>query len=184
MCWLVSTGLQLLPSINLAQKVRACPALREDLPEPTAWDRLKVHKLFGLLLVDVLSDLNCITTFFWNKHYLFGVFALLVLVASSVQQLRQSGPKVLWAEYKESLSAGYPTDRFLAFSFTEKSVEAPLSLLLQFYTFPFVTGDVWALYTFSFSMLLSLYSITDAAYALFHLDMFDELVKLSLPESE
>ena len=182
--FLVSTILQLLPTKNLAQQLQACPVLQGDLPEASAWDRLKVHKLFCLLVVDFVSDLNCMGTFFGESTTSLVSLRSSYLWLSGMQQLRQSGPKVLWEEYQVSLSAGYPTDRFLAFSFTEKSVEAPLSLLLQFYTFPFVTGDLWAVYSFSFSMLLSLYTITDAAYVLIHLDMFDELVKLSLPESE
>ena len=74
-----------------------------------------------------------------------------------------------------SWSEGCLTDGLRRLTLTEKSVEAPLQLLVQFFSFLYVTSNDYAVISFSVSMLLSLSSVVDAAYTLMELNLLPEL---------
>eukprot|EP00438_Fugacium_kawagutii_P008048 Skav223957 [mRNA] locus=scaffold3540:139458:140009:+ [translate_table: standard] len=98
----------------------------------------------------------------------------------------------LWKAVSESVTYGYPTDTYLAMSLREKSVEAPLSFLLQSFitsqTFSSTFGSsaqsepiqatlstqVTQLSSFV-SMALSMSGTVKAAYVNYHLDLASHL---------
>lgn len=133
------------------------------------FNRLKICKDTLLLVADIFSDMNCIYVFYTEKHWWFTGIAVGIFLLSTVQQIG-FGAGVFHAAW-ESLAWGKPSDRFIQLCLTEKTVEAPGSLILQYYTFPFVTNDYWATWSFFASMLLGIYGAVDAAFGITHLDI-------------
>ncbi|OLQ13970.1 putative E3 ubiquitin-protein ligase HERC4 [Symbiodinium microadriaticum] len=144
---------------------RSLPA--QDLAPPSFMAKLKVHKAFWAMVLDMALDVNAIVVFATSHHPWFAVLASIIVCRALWQQLVDGGLWTLWTDYCESLSRGRLTDRFHAVVFPEKSLEAPGSLLLQYYTFEYVgIEDSWALWTFAASMLLSICNVADAAYSM------------------
>jgi len=119
--------------------------------------------------------LNGIGTFIWTGNFQFAGFSALVFALSFGQQLATGGFHTFCQEAANSLSEGCLTDELRRLTLTEKSVEAPLQLLIQFFSFLYVTFSDYAVLTFSVSMLVSLYSVVDAAYTLMELNLLREL---------
>ena len=142
---------------------------------PSKWSHAKVAKDICLFCFDILSDLNGIVTFIWTGNFQFAGFSGLIFALSFGQQLARGGFHAFRQEAAVSLSEGCLTDGLRRLTLTEKSVEAPLQLLVQFFSFLYVTFNDYAVISFSVSMLASLYSVADAAYQLMELNLLPEL---------
>lgn len=100
----------------------------------------------------------------------------MIFFASLSQQLSRGAISKLWNATCESLKISQSTDDLEMIMLSEKSVEAPLQLLLQFYAFPFVTSSDVAVFSYICSLLLSLKSVAEAAYWLAELKLHNALV--------
>ena len=111
-------------------------------------------------------------TFLPAGHRWFGAMALGILLWSVGQQVAENSLKTMYSEAVASISAGMLSDGFLKLTRSEKSVEAPLSLMLQVYAFPYVSiSSTYAVASFSLSILMSIYTISGAVYKLLYLDL-------------
>jgi len=142
---------------------------------PSKWSQARVAKDIGLFCFDILLDLNGIGTFVYTGNFQFAAFSGMVFALSFGQQLATDGFRTFRQEAADSLSEGCLTDGLRRLTLTEKSVEAPLQLLVQFFSFLYVTLSHYAVLSFSVSMLVSLYSVVDAAYMLIELNLLPQL---------
>eukprot|EP00434_Breviolum_minutum_P007011 symbB.v1.2.006185.t2/scaffold367.1/size382069/18 len=163
---------QMLPVDHAQIKPREPPSMWSQAM--VMWPQAMVAKDIGLFCFDILSDLNGIGTFIYTGNFQFAGFSGLVFALSFGQQLATGGFRTFRQEAANSWSQGCLTDGLRRLTLTEKSVEAPLQLLVQFFSFFYVTSNNYALYSFSGSMLLSLFSVVDAAYMLIELDLLRE----------
>ena len=168
--WCASLGLE-----ENGQMVIVYHAQIKPKKPPSKWSQAKVANDVGFFCIDILSDLNGIGTFIWTGNFQFAGFSALVFALSFGQQLATGGFHTFCQEAANSLSEGCLTDELRRLTLTEKSVEAPLQLLIQFFSFLYVTFSDYAVLTFSVSMLVSLYSVVDAAYTLMELNLLREL---------
>ena len=146
--------------------------IRQDETAPTpGWiQKIKVAREIFLVALDFLLDSNCVVTFFLAGHRWFGAMALGILLWSAWQQLAENSLKTMYSD--ASISAGMLSDGLLKVTRSEKSVEAPLSLMLQVYAFVYVSiSSEYAVASFSFSILMSIISISGAVYKLLYLDL-------------
>ena len=161
---------QMLPVDHAQSKPREPPSKRSQA---------KVAKDIFFFCVDTLSDLNGIGTFIYTGNFQFACVSFLVFALSFGQQLATGGFRTFRQEAANSLSEGCLTDELRRLTLTEKSVEAPLQLLIQLFSFLYVTFSDYAVLSFSVSMLVSLSSVVDAAYMLIELNLLPELQEVS-----
>ena len=174
LAWCVSLGLE--ENEENGQMVIVYHAqIKPRKKPPSKWSQAKVANDIGFFCIDILSDLNGIAAFIWTGNFQFAGFSVLVFALSFGQQLATGGFRTFCQEAANSLSEGCLTDELRRLTLTEKSVEAPLQLLIQFFSFLYVTFSDYAVLSFSVSMLVSLYSVVDAAYTLMELNLLREL---------
>ena len=126
--------------------------------------------------LDVVLDMNGVVQYILTGNYIFAAVSGMIFLASLSQQLSRGAILKLWNATCESLKNSQSTDDLEMIMLSEKSVEAPLQLLLQFYAFPFVTSSDVAVFSFLFSLLLSLKSVAEATYCLAELKLHSALV--------
>ncbi|CAE7921458.1 unnamed protein product [Symbiodinium necroappetens] len=144
----------------------------EAAPTPGLIQKILVAKDIFLVALDFLLDSSCVVTFFLAGHRWFGAVAFGILLWSVGQQVAENSLKTMHSEAVASISAGMLSDGLLKLTRSEKSVEAPLSLMLQVYAFPYVSiSSRYAVASFSFSILTSIYTISGAVYKLLYLDL-------------
>ncbi|CAE7299413.1 unnamed protein product, partial [Symbiodinium necroappetens] len=125
---------------------------------------------FVVFLLDYLSDYNCLRTFVVEGAY--GVAAVQGVIIAAPVALDCYRGKIQLVEvfggFIESRKRGFPTDEFMLALRSEKSLEAPLSMFLQFYTLLRSTrsSSIWSL---CISMPLSILGIAKHVYATFEL---------------
>ncbi|CAE7228041.1 unnamed protein product [Symbiodinium sp. CCMP2592] len=145
---------------------------KDETATPGLMQKLLVAKDIFLVALDFLLDSSCVATFFLAGHRFFGAVALAILLWSAGQQAANHSLKEMYSEAVESISAGMLSDGFMKVTRSEKSVEAPLSLMLQVYAYPYVSiSSTYAVASFSLSILMSIYTVSGAAYKLLYLDL-------------
>ncbi|CAE7443731.1 unnamed protein product [Symbiodinium necroappetens] len=142
--------------------------------EPSWKDRKLLDLEVVLLLLDVVSDLNCILQFALASRWGWAAAQSAVFLLSLAFELRAASASSLVGAVWESRKCGYPTDEYLIFVRTEKTIEAPFSLLLQYYA-TFYVLDPLLFLSACFSMVLSSFSVAKGAYEQLHLAL-DEAV--------
>ena len=127
-------------------------------------------------IADMVLDLSCMVTFFQARHFMFGCVALAIMLLSLGQQVASHSFRELYSEAAASINAGILSDGFLQMTRTEKSVEAPLALMLQMYAFVYVSSSsTFAIVSFALSIIMSVYTLAAAAYSLLYLNMLEEV---------
>ncbi|CAE7777889.1 hbdH1 [Symbiodinium sp. CCMP2592] len=142
--------------------------------EPSWKDRKLLDLELVLLLLDLVSDLNCITQFALASRWGWAAAQSAVFLLSLAFELHAASASSLVAAVLESRKCGYPTDEYLIFVRTEKTIEAPFSLLLQYYA-TFYVLDPLLFLSACVSMVLSSFSVAKGAYEQLHLAL-DEAV--------
>eukprot|EP00435_Cladocopium_sp_Y103_P011670 s4584_g3.t1 len=173
---------------------RCCSKQLEEVPRtgaaamnPGTGEAGWVKKTFYALMtvvpffLDFLLDVNATVQFVLTGNYLFAGVSAGIFFLSLSQQVAHGAVQKLVSATCESLKLGQSTDDLEIIMLSEKAVESPLQLLLQFYAFPFVTASEFAVFSFILSLLLSLKSVAEATYWLAELKLHDALVK---PEYE
>jgi hypothetical protein len=122
-------------------------------------------------LLDVLSDINGIMQFIRTGNLWFAAVSTSIFVFSGWQQVRRGALQRVLRASVESFQHGKASDELELILLSEKSVEAPLQLYLSYYSFPFITSSQFAIYSFFFSMSLSVKSLAEAAYFLVELNL-------------
>ena len=188
---------------RIARKANALSTQMQNREiKASLWQRVKLMMGMGLFFLDFATDANCTWQYLQSGFYwLFG-FQLIIVGVSLVAETRLlrkgSVRKGMWAAFWTSIVTGFPTDEYLSISMREKTVEAPLSFLLQSY------ATVWVLWSSHFpkdqrtrrlvvevpewwpatgvtllssyaSLALTILSMTNAAYLANHLDVAHRL---------
>ena len=137
----------------------------------TYMDRIKLDVEFAMLLADFLLDLNCLYQYAVSgKHWGFAALQATIVVITLVAELR-NGPAKLFTSFLESHALGFPTDTYLRIVKSEKSIEAPLSLLLQYVAAFHFSDSPEAFLSTCVSMVFSVLAVTKAAYIQLHLGL-------------
>ncbi|CAE7775447.1 hbdH1, partial [Symbiodinium necroappetens] len=129
---------------------------------------------FVVFLVDYLSDYNCLRTFIVEGAYGVAAVQAVIIAAPVVLDCYRGKiqPVQVFGGFMESRKRGFPTDDFILALRSEKSLEAPLSMFLQFYTLLRSTrsSSIWSL---CISMPLSILGIAKHVYATFELQILE-----------
>eukprot|EP00438_Fugacium_kawagutii_P018122 Skav231585 [mRNA] locus=scaffold232:18702:20661:+ [translate_table: standard] len=167
----------LLGMLELLRCCCSCAPTRspgEAPPEVGLVQRVVFSLKVMLFYADLLSDFLATSYFFSTGNVIFAILSLVILAWSAWKQCRQG--RNLLAATKESLLKGEATEDLEVIMMTEKSLEAPLQLMLQFYGVYFVTSNSFAVVFFvAFSLPLSMKGTVDAAYDLIELRLFKVL---------
>lgn len=140
--------------------------------------KLQLWMDFAVFLLDYLSDYNCLRTFVVEGAY--GVAAVQGVIIAAPVALDCYRGKIQLVEvfgaFMESRKCGFPTDDFILALRSEKSLEAPLSMFLQFYTLLRSTrsSSIWSL---CISMPLSILGIAKHVHATFELQVLEVLAR-------
>ncbi|CAE7868405.1 hbdH1 [Symbiodinium necroappetens] len=133
---------------------------------------------FVVFLLDYLSDYNCLRTFVVEEAYgVAAVQGVIIAVPVALDFYRgKLQPVQVFGGFVESRKRGFPTDDFILALRSEKSVEAPLSMFLQFYTLLRSTrcSSIWSL---CISMPLSILGIAKHVHATFELQVLEVLAR-------
>eukprot|EP00435_Cladocopium_sp_Y103_P050888 s1251_g15.t1 len=177
-CPMVTTLASVLLEIVLCCKSEILE-LDQDVPlkmkqELEVTSKAKFRFLMIVLLpflLDVLSDINGIMQFIRTGNLWFAAVSTSIFVFSGWQQVRRGALQRVLRASVESFLHGKASDELELILLSEKSVEAPLQLYLSYYSFPFITSSQFAIYSFFFSMGLSVKSLAEAAYFLVELNL-------------
>ena len=129
-----------------------------------------------LFMLDYLSDYNCLLQFFLQGAYAAAAVQVAIIVAPLALDCYRG--KIQLVEVLSGFAAsrrkGFPTDKFILALRSEKSIEAPLSMFLQYYTLLRTTSasGIWSL---CISMPLSILCISKHVYATFELHLLEVL---------
>lgn len=182
LCWLLSCVLpRATPECGWRRKVEErVESIEAEMADgrfrPSSYSLGSLYIEFLLLVMDIVSDINCIITFFAiENHPAAGIFQTVILVLPVLLELcqtRRFQPVVLWKEFNKSRRRGYRTAGFIRIVLAEKGLEAPLSCgfqlsILYRNTSPRAFLSCWL------SMSLSALSTAHCAYENFHLGMID-----------
>lgn len=133
--------------------------------------RWHVAQKTGLYLLDYFTDVITIVNYIRLKHRMFALIMGSVFARSFFMSLRHGGIFSVVLEARKSSRYNMYTDRFLSLIDVEQGVEAVPAMLMQFYTFPWMTQDSWSNFAFAFSVALSFLSTSQVVYNRFHLGL-------------
>ncbi|CAE7562905.1 unnamed protein product [Symbiodinium necroappetens] len=129
---------------------------------------------FGCFVFDIGTDFNTLLTYAaTNNTAFFFAQAFLFLLALMTQC--RFGFRRVWTSFQESFAVGKRSDAFMEMTRMEKSCEAPLAMLLQYYAFWFLVSSRYAVFTAAFGMALSFRGMVSGSYELIHLSVADKL---------
>ena len=150
------------------------------------WDRRSLEMKLAFFILDIVADIVCLFQYYYLEEFVFGCCQLAILVVSTIYQLW--GARVAAEQVSLSWKEGMACNGLQKALLKEKTFEAPLSLLLQFYSAFFARGNINAFLIFGFSMALSIFGITNGFYITRHLAVVDydaeekeEVLKTSRP---
>eukprot|EP00435_Cladocopium_sp_Y103_P031329 s964_g7.t3 len=171
----VLTNAQEDGDLRKAVRRRARKLEREmHLHEATVVERTRAYFALSMFLFDLASDGSCIAQFILNGNFGFGACQALIVLVAGATEVWKGNPKELLLAFKEFRKTGVPSDRFLSILQAEKSLEAPLSFMLQFYSaFIIPSASEFAFANLGFSIAMSLYGISKGVYENLHLNMED-----------
>ena len=153
-------------------------ASKQEKPNWMEYGMLHLEML--LFAADFVSDGLAGWQFLQGEMYvLFALQLGIVLVSlwAETRQMRRHGNLMTWCRaFTESSRYGWPTDEFLAIMLMEKSVEAPLTFLLQGYAVWAVSLQAMAtegrsVAFFHGKLALAAFGVAKGAYVLIHLDL-------------
>jgi len=160
---------------------------KEQLEHSIWWGRrcLEMNLLF--FLVDISSDFFVLCNYFsagTEISDIFGCCQLGILLVGFLYQFWCTSFRKLFLATCESWNVGMPCNRLQKVLMKEKTIEAPLSLFLQYFSAFYLNGSLLSL---SLSMLSSIFGIANSFYISRHLavqeydDVDDETVMKNGP---
>ncbi|CAE7419617.1 unnamed protein product [Symbiodinium sp. CCMP2456] len=139
---------------------------------------------FGCFVFDIGTDFNTLLTYAATNNTAFFFVQAALLILAMMTQCR-FGFRRVWTSFQESFAVGKRSDAFMEMTRMEKSCEAPLAMLLQYYAFWFLVSSPYAVFTAAFGMALSFRGMVSGSYELIHLSVADKLYHSAVePEPE
>ena len=117
-----------------------------------------------------------ILQFVLTGNFAFAAAGAGIFIWSAWQQIRRGAIQQGLKAVVESVSQGDSTELMSLMLLSEKSVEAPLQLMLQFYAFVFVTSSEFAVVSFVASIIMSSISVSQAVHSLIFLGGAEKLM--------
>ena len=161
--------------------------LRRDIAQgrhrPEAKDKAAAYIDLGFFLLDYFSDVNCLLQLTFEGQYDLVIAQAVIIVMPMALDCWHGRVQVVEVigGFNRSRRKGFPTNAFLKALRSEKGVEAPLSLCLQYYGLLRST-TLASFWSTCLSLPLSIYSIAKHAYITFELNLLETV--LAAPGSE
>ena len=181
--WMLGTAQQnpiMRDKIHHQSKQLATQIAQEEV-KASCKQRLQLHLEFFLLLLDVVTDLNCLVQLLRSKQYEVAIIqACAILLPILVDWYRSRGRSFQMVEvvkgFMASRKVGFHTDDYMLALQSEKGLEAPLSFMIQYYTVFRLTDSV-SFYSVWCSIPLSIYSMSKFVYVQFEFCIVETIEK-------
>ena len=163
------------------QSKQLAPQIAQKKVKPSCKQRLQLHLAFLLLLLDVVSDVNCLVQLLSSKQYEVAMIqACAIVLPILVDCYRSGGRSFQLVEvvkgFMASRKVGFPTDDYILALQSEKGLEAPLSFMIQYYTVFRLTSAV-SFFSVLCSIPLSIYSMSKFVYEQFEFCILEAIEK-------
>ena len=163
------------------QSKQLAPQIAQKEVKASCKQRLQLHLEFFLLLLDVVSDVNCLVQLLSSKQHEVAIIqACAILLPILVDCYRSRGRSFQLVEvvkgFVASRKVGFPTDDYILALQAEKGLEAPLSFMIQYYTVFRLTSIV-SFYSVLCSIPLSIYSMSKFVYVQFEFCILEAVEK-------
>ena len=171
--WSVPLGAELHEVESRARDL--AKRMRRGQVEPSAKDKLSLYMDFALFLLDYVTDWASMVLNFKNREFVTRVVQGVIIFIPVMLDCHRGKIQVVEAVggFIRSHKKGYPTNAFMKALRSEKSVEAPLSLCLQYYSVLRLTTP-FSFWIALLSMSLSICSLAKFSYQTFELGVTDE----------
>lgn len=181
--WMLGTAQQnpiMRDKINHRSKQLA-PQIARKKVKASCKQRFQLHLEFFLLLLDVVSDVNCLVQLLLSKQYEVGMIqACAILWPIMSDCYRSRGRSFQLVEvvkgFIASRKVGFPADDYILALQAEKGLEAPLSFMIQYYTVFRLTSIV-SFFSVLCSIPLSIYSMSKFVYVQFEFCILEAIEK-------
>ena len=157
------------------------PQIARKKVKASCKQRLQLHLEFFLLLLDVVSDVNCLVQLMRSKQYEVAIIqACAIVLPILVDCYRSRGRSFQMVEvvkgFMASRKVGFHTDDYILALQAEKGLEAPLSFMIQYYTVFRLTNFLSFLSVLC-SIPLSIYSMSKFVYVQFEFCIIEAIEK-------
>ena len=157
------------------------PQIARKKVKASCKQQLQLHLEFFLLLLDVVSDVNCLVQLLRSKQYeVATIQACAIVLPILVDCYRSRGRSFQLVEvvkgFMASRKVGFPTDDYILALQAEKGLEAPLSFMIQYYTVFRLTSIV-SFFSVLCSIPLSIYSMSKFVYLQFEFCLIEAIEK-------
>ena len=171
---------RVLPNVEVQQAavVRArllCRQMRRGQLETKPADKLFFYMDFGLFLMDYVTDWVSMILNFVNQDFVPAIVQGVIILIPYWLDCYKGKIQLVEAigGFVRSRRKGYPTNAYIKALRSEKSVEAPLSLCLQYYSVLRLTS-AFSFWVALISMSLSIWSLAKFCFVTFELGVTDE----------
>ena len=160
---------------------------KEQLEHSIWWGRRSLEMNLFFFLLDISSDFLVLYRYFsagTDISVIFGCCQLAILLVGFLYQFWCTSFRKLFLATCESWNVGMPCNRLQKVLMREKTIEAPLSLFLQYFSALYLQGSLLSLFL---SMLSSIFGIANSFYISRHLavqeydDVDDETMMKNTP---
>ena len=163
------------------QSKQLAPQIAQKEVKASCKQHLLLHLEFFLLLLDVVSDVNCLVQLLRSKQYEVAMIqACAIVLPILVDCYRSRGRSFQMVEvvrgFMASRKVGFHTDDYILALQAEKGLEAPLSFMIQYYTVFRLTSIV-SFYSVLCSIPLSIYSMSKFVYVQFEFCLLETIEK-------
>ena len=163
------------------QSKQLAPQIAQKEVKASCKQHLQLHLEFFLLLLDVVSDANCLVQLLRSKQYeVATIQACAILWPILVDCYRSRGRSFQLEEvvrgFIASRKVGFHTDDYILALQSEKGLEAPLSFMIQYYTVFRLTDSV-SFFSVLCSIPLSIYSMSKFVYVQFEFCIIEAIEK-------
>ena len=157
------------------------PQIARKKVKASCKQRLQLHLEFFLLLLDVVSDVNCLVQLLRSKQFEVALIqACAIVLPILVDCYRSRGRSFQMVEvvkgFIASRKVGFHTDNYILALQAEKGLEAPLSFMIQYYTLFRLTNFLSFLSVLC-SIPLSIYSMSKFVYVQFEFCLIEAIEK-------
>ena len=163
------------------QSKQLAPQIARKKIKASCKQHLLLHLEFFLLLLDVVSDVNCLVQLLRSKQYeVATIQACAIVLPILVDCYRSRGRSFQMVEvvrgFMASRKVGFHTDDYILALQAEKGLEAPLSFMIQYYTVFRLTNYLSFLSVLC-SIPLSIYSMSKFVYLQFEFCIIETIEK-------
>ena len=181
--WMLGTAQQnpIMRDKITHQSKQLAPQIAQKEVKASCKQRLQLHLEFFLVLLDVVTDVNCFVQLLSSKQYEVAMIqACAIVLPILVDCYRSRGRSfqlvAVVKGFMASRKVGFPTDDYILALQAEKGLEAPLSFMIQYYTV-FRLTSIGSFFSVLCSIPLSIYSMSKFVYVQFEFCILEAVEK-------